>query len=96
MPHLDESSIAPLQLNKSILSSMEEYGTGYVMYPAMKCFSTRFGVDDFLEAATHRRNIGPRYGLSLSLHMPPAASNFQPVPALPVSIAIAWIFILLI
>ncbi|WP_164840435.1 coproporphyrinogen III oxidase [Collimonas arenae] len=67
-------------MNKSILSSMEEYGTGYVMYPAMKCFSTRFGVDDFLEAATHRRNIGPRYGLSLSLHMPPAASNFQPCP----------------
>jgi oxygen-independent coproporphyrinogen-3 oxidase len=77
MLHSDGSGIAPLQLSKSVLSSMEEYGSGYVTYPAMKHFSTRFDADDFLETVADRRNPGPRHGLSLYLRMPGCGAGFD-------------------
>ena len=68
--YMQDLPSSQLEMSKSLLRKMSQFGPRYTSYPTADRFSDQFRADAYLEAVAHRREMGARRALSIYLHIP--------------------------
>ncbi len=65
-----ELNSAQLAISKGLLRKISQFGPRYTSYPTADRFTEDFQSEGYLQAVTHRREMGARRALSIYLHIP--------------------------